>query len=245
MTSSTAGSAASSTSPPLPAAVLWDMDGTLVDTEPLWLRAETDLVTEHGGRWTLEDGLSLVGNPLIVSGRTIVERTGIRLSPQQVVDALLVRMVAAVRSAPPFRPGARELLEECVAAGVPAALVTMSYADLAGAVVDALPPGTFTTVVTGDAVVHGKPHPEPFLTAAARLGVDPSRCVALEDSVPGVASAEAAGCRVVAVPLHVPLDDAPGRSRVRDLRRIGLADLAHVAAGRTIDDADPAGVVVS
>jgi HAD superfamily hydrolase (TIGR01509 family) len=231
--------------PELPAAVLWDMDGTLVDSEPLWMRAETELVAEHGGRWTHEDGLALVGNPLLVSGRLLVERSGIDLTPQQVVDSLLTRMVRRVREDPPFRPGARELLEECVAAGVPTALVTMSYADLAGAVVDALPAGTFTTVVTGDAVVHGKPHPEPYLTAAARLGVDPARCVALEDSVPGVASAEAAGCRVVAVPLHVPIDPAPGRSRVADVRGLRLADLAEVAAGRTIDEPDPRTVAVS
>lgn len=222
----------------LPAAVLWDLDGTLVDTEPLWIQAETDLVTAHGGTWTHEDGMALVGNALLVSGAILVARSGIDLTPEQVVDGLLDRMVERVRSAPPFRAGARELLAECAAAGVPMALVTMSYTVLATAVLDSLPAGTFGTVVTGDAVVHGKPHPEPYLTATARLGVDPTVCVALEDSPPGVASAEAAGCRVLAVPLHLPIPAAAGRSRVSDLWDVDLAMLSAIAAGRTIDQVE-------
>jgi HAD superfamily hydrolase (TIGR01509 family) len=223
----------------LPAAVLWDMDGTLVDSEPYWIAAETDLVREQGGRWSHEDGLALVGNPLLVSGRLLVERSGIGLTAEQVVDALVARMAERLRAEAPFRPGARELLLACAAAGIPNALVTMSYAVLAQAVVAALPVGTFATVVTGDAVTHGKPHPEPYLLAASRLGVDPAACVAVEDSAPGVASAEAAGCRVLAVPAHVPIPAAAGRSRVTDMRTLDVDALAQVAAGRTIDDVDP------
>ncbi|WP_336921201.1 HAD family hydrolase [Aquipuribacter sp. SD81] len=226
--------------PALPAAVLWDMDGTLVDSEPYWIEAETDLVRDHGGRWTHEDGLALVGNPLLVSGRMLVERSGIDLAPEQVVEALVARMAERLRTDAPFRPGARELLLACAAAGVPNALVTMSYAVLADAVVETLPAGTFATVVTGDAVTHGKPHPEPYLLAARRLGVEPAACVAVEDSVPGVASATAAGCRVVAVPVHVPVPAAPGLSRVTDLRTLSVDALADVLAGRTIDDVDDA-----
>ena len=224
-----------STTPALPAAVLWDMDGTLVDTEPYWIEAETDLVTAHGGTWTHEDGLALVGNSLLVSGEILVRRSGIDLTPQQVVDALLEQMVVRVRTDPPFRPGARELLAACAAAGVPQALVTMSYTVLADAVVDALPEATFTTVVTGDVVTHGKPHPEPYLTAAARLGVDPSLCLAIEDSVPGVASAEAAGCRVLAVPLHVPIPARNGRSRLPGFDGLDVAMLARLSTGSVVD----------
>lgn len=224
-----------SPAPSLPDAVLWDMDGTLVDTEPYWIEAETDLVAAHGGTWTHEDGLALVGNPLLVSGEILVRRSGIDLTPQQVVDALLERMVERVRAEVPFRAGAGELLAACVAAGVPNALVTMSYDVLARAVVDALPAGTFATVVTGDQVTHGKPHPEPYLTAAARLGVDPSRCVAVEDSPPGVASAEAAGCRVLAVPLHVPIPAAVGRSRLAGFEGLDVRMLGRLAAGSVVD----------
>ena len=220
---------------PLPAAVLWDMDGTLVDTEPYWIESEHELVAAHGGRWSDEDGLALIGSPLLVSGQILIERSGIDLTPEQVVDGLLARMVERVGSLPPFRPGARELLAECVAAGVPNALVTMSYTELAEAMTRALPAGTFAAVVTGDVVTHGKPHPEPYLRAAELVGVDPRSCVAVEDSVPGVASAEAAGCRVLSVPLHVPIAAAPGRSRLPGLDGIGLDVLRRIAAGEVVD----------
>lgn len=219
----------------LPAAVLWDMDGTLVDTEPYWIEAEHRLVAAHGGRWSDEDGLALVGNSLLVSGQILVDRSGIDLTPKQVVDGLLVQMVERVRARPPFRPGARELLAECVAARVANALVTMSYAELAAAMTDALPAGTFAAVVTGDAVTLGKPHPEPYLRAAELLGVDSAECVAVEDSPPGVASAEAAGCRVLAVPLHVAIPAAPGRSRVDGFEGVTLALLRRIAAGEVVD----------
>ena len=219
----------------LPDAVLWDMDGTLVDTEPYWIAAEIELVREHGGTWTHQDGLALVGNPLLVSGEILVRRSGIDLTPAQVVDALLKRMVVAVRGSAPFRPGARELLLACVEAGIPNALVTMSWTSLSDAFLASLPEGTFAAVVTGDQVEHGKPHPEPYLTAAARLGVDPSRCVAIEDSVPGVASAEAAGCRVLAMPLHVPLGPGVGRSRLPGFEGLDVAMLGRLAAGSVVD----------
>ena len=221
--------------PGLPAAVLWDMDGTLVDTEPYWIDSEHELVAEHGGRWSDEDGLALVGNPLLVSGQMLIERSGIDLTPEEVVEGLLRRMVERVGSLPPFRPGARDLLAECLDAGIPNALVTMSYTELAEAMTRALPEGTFAAVVTGDAVTQGKPHPEPYLRAAEILGVEPRSCVAVEDSVPGVASAEAAGCRVLSVPLHVPIPAAPGRSRLPGLGGVGLDVLRRIAAGEVID----------
>ena len=225
----------SAAAPALPAAVLWDMDGTLVDTEPYWIAAETDLVAEHGGRWTHEDGLAMVGNPLLVSGEILVRRSGIDLTPAQVVDALLGRMVVRVRESAPFRPGAKELLLACVEAGIPTALVTMSWTSLSDAFLESLPAGTFDVVVTGDQVEHGKPHPEAYLRAAAALGVEPSRCVAIEDSVPGVASAEAAGCRVLAMPLHVPVPPKAGRSRLPGFEGVDVAMLGRLASGSVVD----------
>jgi len=225
----------STTSHALPAAVLWDMDGTLVDTEPYWIAAETELVTAHGGSWTHEDGLALVGNSLLVSGELLVQRSGIDMTPGEVVDALLERMVARVREQVPFRAGAGELLAACVEAGVPNALVTMSWTVLADVLVESLPAGTFDAVVTGDQVTHGKPHPEPYLTAAARLSVDPSCCVAIEDSPPGVASAEAAGCRVLAMPLHVPIPAKVGRSRLASFQGLDVAMLGRLSTGSVVD----------
>jgi HAD superfamily hydrolase (TIGR01509 family) len=211
--------------PELPAAVLWDLDGTLVDTEPAWFDAEHEIVAEHGGTWTDEDAHALVGSPLLVSAEYIRARGGVDLPPEEIVEQLLDRVVAAVRRRVPWRPGARELLDEIGARGLPCALVTMSYARLAAAVTDQLPPGTFAAVVTGDEVRHGKPHPEPYLTAAARLGLAPQACLAIEDSPTGVASAVAAGVPVVAVPAVVPVPPGRGYVVVPTLRGREIAEL--------------------
>ncbi len=152
------------------------MDGTLVDTEPAWVAAEYRLAEQYGGTWDDRHALNLVGNDLLDSGIYIREHMGIDLTPERIVDLLLDDVVAQVERAVPFRPGARELLDELKAAGVPLALVTMSYARFVDPVLAALPPGLFDEVVTGDAVSRGKPHPEPYLTAARLLDVD-SRAV--------------------------------------------------------------------
>ena len=196
----------------LPAAVLWDMDGTLVETEPYWIESEYELVEEHGGTWSHEHALNLVGNDLLVSGRYIREHSGISIEPSQIVEVLLAKVVARIARAVPWRPGAVELLADLRANDVRCALVTMSYRRFVAPVLAGLPAGTFDVVVTGDAVSQGKPHPEPYEKAAAILGVDPVDTIAVEDSNTGARSAEAAGCRVVVVPNHVPV--LPGENRV-------------------------------
>ena len=113
--------------PALPAAVLWDMDGTLVDTEPYWIQAEHELVAAHGGEWNDEFAHQLVGNALEVSAQLIIDKSGISLSVPEIVDALLGRVIAQVERRVPWRPGARELLLELGALGVPSLLVTMSW----------------------------------------------------------------------------------------------------------------------
>lgn len=194
------------------AAVLWDMDGTLVDTEPYWIEVEHEIAHEYGGTWSHELALQLVGNDLIESGRFIREHMGIDLSPEQIVERLVDGVAARVAQSVPWRPGAVELLDELRSAEVPCALVTMSYERLVAPILDVLPAGSFQAVVTGDAVERGKPDPEPYLTAARLLAVDPASCVAIEDSNTGARSAEAAGCRVLVVPHHVPV--LPGERRV-------------------------------
>jgi HAD superfamily hydrolase (TIGR01509 family) len=131
----------------------------------------------------------------------------------------------------PWRPGAVELLTVLRDARVPCAMVTMSYARLAATLVAKLPDGTFAAVVTGDQVQDGKPHPEAYLTAAERVGVDPARCVAIEDSPTGVASARAAGCPVLAVPHHVPIEPGPGVTFAGSLTGLAVADLAALVPG--------------
>lgn len=185
-----------------PAAVLWDMDGTLVDTEPYWIRAETDLVADHGGTWTRDDALALVGLDLLDAAAHLQRVGGVDMAATDIVTSMMERVIEQMADDPPWRPGALDLLAALVDEGVPCALVTMSWRRLAGAVVDLLPPGTFAAVVAGDDVERGKPHPDPYLAAAARLDVDPGGCIAIEDSPTGARSARAAGCVVLGVP-HV------------------------------------------
>lgn len=223
----------------LPAAVLWDMDGTLVDTEPYWAEAEFALVREHGGHWSTEHALALVGSDLLASGRYIARHGGVDLPPERIVDRLLDHVVTRVAQEPAWRPGGLRLLSQLKAAGVPCALVTMSYRRLARAVVDQLPPESFEVVVTGDEVTHGKPHPEPYLLAARRLGVAPEACVAIEDSPTGLASAQAAGVTAFAVPHVVPIEPAPGRIVVDSLELLTLDVLARAVRDSSHGDPQP------
>lgn len=203
--------------PDLPKAVLWDMDGTLVDTEPYWMNAEHELVGEYGGVWTDELAHQLVGNALLVSARVIRDNSPVTLTPEQIVDRLLESVIRQMREHIPWRPGAAELLNEAVSQGIPNALVTMSYESFAQVMVDELPEGTFAAIVTGDTVTHGKPHPEPYLKAAQLLGVDPADCLAVEDSPTGARSAVDSGARTVAVPHIVAVPDAVGATTIDTL----------------------------
>lgn len=213
----------------LPAAVLWDMDGTLVDTEPYWMATESALAEEYGATWTHEDAMHLVGNDLLTSGRYIKQRMGLPQSAEEIVEMLLDGVVARVQHAVPWCPGARELLLALHDAGVPCGLVTMSYQRFVAPIVEHLPPETFRVIVTGDLVEYGKPHPEPYLTAAASLGVDPANCVAIEDSDTGATSAAAAGCRVLVVPNHVTVPAGERRVFRTSLEGLAPADLAALA----------------
>lgn len=194
-------------------AVLWDFDGTLADSEPLWMNAEYELIPGLGGEWNDTHAHNLVGNSLLVSAQYIVDVIGRDdIEPEWVVDQLTSRVVAQLVSGEiPWRPGALELLGHLRDEGIPCALVSASYRSMLDAVVDRLPEGSFTTVVAGDEVTHGKPHPEGYLTAAERLGVDPRRCVVLEDSLPGTASGNASGALVLGISNLVAIPPAPRR----------------------------------
>jgi HAD superfamily hydrolase (TIGR01509 family) len=212
------------------AAALWDFDGTLADTEPLWIAAEYDLIGKLGGTWSQQDAEQLVGNSLLDSGSYILNAIGRPdLSPAWVVDKLLTAVVEHVRRHPiVWRPGAIELLESFAAAGIPCALVSASYRVLLDAALDQLPNGTFGVSVAGDEVNRGKPHPEPYEKACTALGVAARHCVVLEDSETGCRSGNAAGALVVAIPHRVPIPPAPRRLLVNSLAELDAAAVAQL-----------------
>lgn len=190
-------------------AVLWDMDGTIVDTEPYWIEAEYQLVAAHGGSWSAEQAEGLVGQALSFSAG-VLQSAGVKLSVREIIDTLTEQVTAKVRESVPWRPGARELLLAIRERGVPCALVTMSERQLAVEVARHLPESTFELLVTGDRVTKGKPDPEAYQTAfdelAARLGpLRKEAVVAIEDSLPGVTAARASGVVTLGVPHFVAL----------------------------------------
>jgi HAD superfamily hydrolase (TIGR01509 family) len=219
----------------LPAAVLFDMDGTLIDSEGLWLDAEISVMGSLGASWTESDQSHCLGGPLERVAEYMIDRSGSALPQEAVGLMLLDGMEQRLRDSPlAWRPGARELLVACREAGLPTALVSASWTRLIDAVSDKIAAdigmSPFDVVVAGDDVANSKPHPDPYLAAAAALGVDPADCLAVEDSPTGVRSAVAAGCRVVAVP-HIAAVDEPAALVVQTLSGRGLHDLWHLAGG--------------
>jgi HAD superfamily hydrolase (TIGR01509 family) len=216
---------------PTPAAVLFDMDGTLVDSEPYWIAEETALVTAFGGTWSHDDALSLVGKGLWDSA-AILQSRGVDMTADAIVAHLTDGVIRRVREHVPWLPGAQELLRSVRDAGIPTALVTMSTRGLAEVVTDAIPFPAFDVLVTGDDVPFPKPHPAPYLQAAERLGVDIEHCIAIEDSVPGVTSAVASNALTIGVPINSTLPDDAGHVRWHGLEGRSVDDLVDLMATR-------------
>lgn len=186
----------------LPAAVLWDMDGLLVDTEPTWTVAEVELAERLGGTWSDALKAQIVGTRLEVAVPTILRWYDVADDPATVSATsrwLLARMVELYAAPISMRSGATQLLAQLAEQQIPTALVSSSYRVLVDAVL-AHGMGPFALTLAGDEVKRGKPDPEPYQSACSRLGADPRDCVVLEDSPAGVESGLAAGCAVVAVP---------------------------------------------
>jgi HAD superfamily hydrolase (TIGR01509 family) len=206
-------------------AVLFDMDGLLVDSERLWYETEAEVMAGLGATWGPEHQGSLVGGSIDRTVAYMLALTGPIETPGEVARRLLDGMAERLRANVPMMPGAKELLDEVREAGVPSALVSSTHRNLMEYALDGIGRDRLTITVAGDEVAHTKPHPEPYLTAARLLDADPRQCVALEDSPNGTASATAAGCHVVAVPSVVPIADAPGRTVVTSLLDVDLARL--------------------
>ena len=212
-------------SQPLPAAVLFDMDGLLVETEHLWYQAELGVIEQLGGSWTPEHQEVLVGGPLEKAVELLIEAAGGGHDADEVMTLLLDNMEQLLRTEPVhWRPGAAELLVALEEAGVPRSLVSASWRRLLDAVHDAvmheLGHELFDVTVAGDDLERTKPFPDPYLHAAAVIGVDPRHCVVLEDSHTGSTAGRASGALVVAVPSLVPIEPTEGMHVVASLTEL-------------------------
>jgi HAD superfamily hydrolase (TIGR01509 family) len=206
-------------------AILFDLDGLLIDSEPLWFEVESEVMAHLGGQWDPADQRALVGGSLDRTVDYLLDRATRAVPRAEVARWLADGLTALLRErGVPVQPGARELLAEVTDAGMPSALVTSSERQIMEAVIPKIGMNFGATVCAED-VQNAKPAPEPYLRAAALLGVDPACCVVLEDSPNGVAAGEAAGCMVVAVPSLIPIPTRPGRVVASSLSQISLAML--------------------
>ncbi|MER6218422.1 MULTISPECIES: HAD family hydrolase [unclassified Streptomyces] len=206
-------------------AVLLDMDGTLVDTEGFWWEIEAQIFLELGHRLDEAWRDVVVGGPMSRSASFLIEATGAAIGLAELSVLLNERFEARIAEQVPLMPGAERLLSELARHNVPTALVSASHRRVIDRVLLTLGRDRFHLTVAGDEVPRTKPHPDPYLFAASSLGAHPSRCAVIEDTATGVAAAEAAGCRVVAVPSVGLIEPAPGRTVVRSLEDVDLAFL--------------------
>jgi HAD superfamily hydrolase (TIGR01509 family) len=201
-------------------AVLFDMDGVLVDSEPVWFEVERDVVERLGGTWGREHQARCIGGTVDATCRYIVDLTGSSRTPEDVQQEVLASMAARFTDALTVHVGALELVNAVRSRGARTALVTSSYRVLVDPALGWLGADRFDAVITGDEVSRGKPHPDPYLTACRALGVRPEFAIAIEDAPSGIQAAEAAGCAVVAVPSVSPIEPGPRRHVVATIGEI-------------------------
>lgn len=211
-----------------PAAILFDHDGTLVDTEPVWAAAKVALAADFGGTWTEQDTLDCLGLSMQFTLDRLRER-GVDLPDEGINERLVAKVHKTLARQPvEFLPGIEHFLSEVREAQIPAAVVTNATTSVARRTANAAPEGTFSVIIGNDETTHPKPDPQPYLLAAERLGVDPTQCVAIEDSPSGVRSATAAGMRVIVVPgeLEVPAELGTARFNHEELTLEAVRALA-------------------
>ncbi|MEV5606326.1 HAD family phosphatase [Streptomyces sp. NPDC052299] len=206
-------------------AVFLDMDGTLVDTEGFWWDVEVEVFAGLGHRLDEAWRDVVVGGPMSRSTGYLIEATGADITLEEAAVLLNDRFEKRIGNGVPLMPGAARLLAELRRHEIPTALVSASHRRIIDRVLESVGHHHFALTVAGDEVTRTKPHPEPYLTAARGFGADPRLCAVIEDTATGVAAAEAAGCRVVAVPSVAPIAPAEGRVVVASLEEVNLTFL--------------------
>ena len=206
-------------------AILFDMDGTLIDSEPLWLKAEIEVMAEVGCHWDEQDQINCLGGPAERTERYMQERSKNIKPYGYFINRLHEVMKERITNELDLIPNALELLKECKKAGIKIALVTASSRDLMTIVLKRFPQGTFDVVVSGDDVEKSKPDPAPYLLAAKQLSVDITKCVVIEDSLTGVESGLASGAQVIGIPHLVQMKENPRLRIISSLGDIRLSDI--------------------
>ena len=206
-------------------AILFDMDGTLIDSEPLWLKAEIEVMAEVGCHWDEQDQINCLGGPAERTERYMQERSQNIKPYGYFINRLHEVMRARITNELDLIPNALTLLKECKDAGIKTALVTASSRDLMTIVLKRFPIGTFDVVVSGDDVEKSKPDPAPYLLAAKQLSVDISKCLVLEDSLTGVQSGLSSGAKVIGIPHLVQMSEHPNLRVISSLDEITLSDI--------------------
>ncbi|MFT3661601.1 MAG: HAD family phosphatase [Gordonia sp. (in: high G+C Gram-positive bacteria)] len=216
-----------------PAAVFFDMDGTLVDTERHWHTAANEVAAALGRPLTDDDEPHVTGRPTRYMAEYLAGPQPERGAVQSISDRLIARFTELVRADSTALPGVPELLRSLAEHRVPAMIVSASPRSVIEIVRDGLGAAYFVDVIGEEDTAESKPAPDPYLAAAALLGVDPARCVAVEDSRVGTASALAAGCRTVVVTADPTVVEGPGLLVRTSMSDVDLPLLtAHAAAGR-------------
>lgn len=222
----------------LPSAVLWDMDGTLLDSEKLWDVAMADLAAKLGATMTRELRESTLGNSMVDALNRLFDAAGTADADRdhaREAQWLRDRVTELFADGIPWRPGAREALDTVAGLGIPMALVTNTERVITEKALPTVGADRFAATFCGDEVPTGKPAPDLYLAAAARLGVSPSACLVIEDSPTGSAAAAAAGCPTLVVPSDAPVPAADGRVLRDSLVGVDantLAEVFRLAGGR-------------
>lgn len=209
-------------------AVLWDMDGTLIDSEKLWDVSMAETCRRLGGEMTPALRTALLGGSADATMRMIFEALELEPDPERMAaenDWLHQYTAELFETGLTWCDGAQEMLAALAAEQVPMALVTNTIRSLTDHALKTIGTQWFSGTVCGDEVAHTKPAPDPYLRAAELLGVDPGDCLAVEDSATGAAAAEAAGCTVLVVPNHIAVPGSDRRRQATTLSGLSPDDL--------------------
>lgn len=206
-------------------AIFFDMDGLMVDSEPLWLESERELTKQFGYTWVAADQVACLGGPLSRVGEYMFERCKGAHSPHYFTERLIEIQSAKLRGGTPLMPGAIELVTELQACGVATGLVSASPRNIVDAVLENVGGTLFPFSISSDDVENTKPHPDCYVLAAKKSGADIARCLIFEDSLTGVAAAKASGAWLIAVPHLVTVPESARVRSINSLEQLSISTL--------------------